>query len=59
MLDGIPDWFVGLLLPIWLRMVGHRQLRHNFKASSIYDFKAINSDEIKARNPAGSVMDYP
>ena len=61
MLDGIPDWFVGpLIADLVAHEVGHTiGLRHNFKASSIYDFKAINSDEIKGKKPfAGSVMDY-
>jgi hypothetical protein len=40
--------------------VGHTiGLRHNFKASSIYDLETINSDEVKGKKPfAGSVMDY-
>ena len=61
MLDGIPDWFVGpLIADLVAHEVGHTiGLRHNFKASSIYDFEAINSDEIKGKKPfAGSVMDY-
>ena len=61
MLDGIPDWFVGpLIADLVAHEVGHTiGLRHNFKASSIYNFEAINSDEIKGKKPfAGSVMDY-
>ncbi|MCA9132949.1 MAG: zinc-dependent metalloprotease, partial [Planctomycetales bacterium] len=40
--------------------VGHTLgLRHNFKASSIYSLKNINSKEIKEKKAfAGSVMDY-
>lgn len=60
-LDGIPDWFVGpLLSDLTTHEVGHTLgLRHNFKASSIYSFDKIQSDEIKGKKPfAGSVMDY-
>jgi len=60
-LDGIPDWFVGpLLTDLTAHEVGHTLgLRHNFKASSIYDFDQINSDEIKGKKAfTGSVMDY-
>jgi len=61
MLDGIPDWFVGpLIADLVAHEVGHTiGLRHNFKASSIYDLETINSDEVKGKKPfAGSVMDY-
>lgn len=60
-LDGIPDWFVGpLLSDLTTHEVGHTLgLRHNFKASSIYSFDQVQSDEIKGKKPfAGSVMDY-
>lgn len=60
-LDGIPDWFVGpLLTELTSHEVGHTMgLRHNFKASSIYEMSQIESDEIKGKKPlAGSVMDY-
>ena len=61
MLDGIPDWFVGpLIADLVAHEVGHTiGLRHNFKASSIYDLETINSDAVKGKKPfAGSVMDY-
>ncbi len=60
-LDGIPEWFVGpMLADLVCHEVGHTLgLRHNFKASSIYSMKEINSNEIKGKKPfAGSVMDY-
>lgn len=60
-LDGIPEWFVGpLLSELVCHEVGHTLgLRHNFKASSIYTMKQINSNEWKGKKPlAGSVMDY-
>lgn len=60
-LDGIPDWFVGpLLADLTTHEVGHTLgLRHNFKASSIYSFDQIQSDEVKGKKAfAGSVMDY-
>lgn len=60
-LDGIPEWFVGpMLMDLVAHEVGHTLgLRHNFKASSIYAFDKINSDEFKGKKPnAGSVMDY-
>lgn len=61
LLDGMPESFVGpLLADLVAHEVGHTLgLRHNFKASSIYSVKEINSDELKSRKPfAGSVMDY-
>ena len=33
-------------------------LRHNFKASALYDFEEINSEEMKGKPFAASVMDY-
>lgn len=60
-LDGIPDWFVGpMLADLVAHEVGHTiGLRHNFKASSIYSLKDINSNALKGTKPfAGSVMDY-
>ncbi len=61
MLDGMPESFIGpLLADLVTHEVGHTLgLRHNFKASSIYTFKEINSEEVKGKKPlAGSVMDY-
>lgn len=60
-LDGIPEWFVGpALAELTAHEVGHTiGLRHNFKASSIYDFNKINSPEIAGvKTWSGSVMDY-
>ena len=59
-LDGIPERFVGpLLAELVAHEVGHTLgLRHNFKASAIYDLKKINSGELQDEPHAGSVMDY-
>mgnify|MGYP001293414684 CR=1 FL=1 len=60
-LDGVPDWFIGpLLMDLVAHEVGHTLgLRHNFRASTIYDLSQINSDEVKGKKPfTGSVMDY-
>jgi hypothetical protein len=61
MLDGMPESFIGpLLADLVAHEVGHTLgLRHNFKASSIYSIKEINSTDVKAKKAfAGSVMDY-
>ncbi|MCA9158346.1 MAG: zinc-dependent metalloprotease [Planctomycetales bacterium] len=61
MLDGMPESFIGpLIADLVAHEVGHTLgLRHNFKASSIYSLKQINSAEVKDRKAmAGSVMDY-
>jgi len=61
MIDGIPERFIGpMVAELACHEVGHTiGLRHNFKASSVYDFNEINSEKIKGKKPyAGSVMDY-
>ena len=61
MLDGMPELFIGpLLADLVAHEVGHTLgLRHNFKGSSVYSLKQINSPEIKDQKAfAGSVMDY-
>jgi hypothetical protein len=61
MLDSMPESFIGpLIAELVAHEVGHTLgLRHNFKASSIYSFDEMNSDEVKGKKPlAGSVMDY-
>ena len=61
MLDGMPESFIGpLLADLVAHEVGHTLgLRHNFKASSVYSLKEINSDDLKGKKAmAGSVMDY-
>ncbi len=61
LLDGMPESFVGpLLADLVAHEVGHTLgLRHNFKASSIYDLKEINSAKVAGKKSfAGSVMDY-
>ena len=60
-LDGMPESFIGpLLADLVAHEVGHTLgLRHNFKASTIYDLKGANGDGVKGKKPlAGSVMDY-
>lgn len=59
--DGIPESFIGpLLADLVAHEAGHTLgLRHNFKASSIFDYNEINSDAMKGKKAfAGSVMDY-
>ena len=61
MLDGMPESFIGpLLADLVSHEVGHTLgLRHNFKASSVYKLKEMNSEDLKGKKPfAGSVMDY-
>jgi hypothetical protein len=61
LIDGIPEKFIGpLLADLTVHEVGHTiGLRHNFKGSSIYTLKQINSDEVIGKKAlASSVMDY-
>lgn len=61
LLDGIPESFVGpQLADLTAHEIGHTLgLRHNFKASTIYDLDTINSEEMAGRRTwTGSVMDY-
>ena len=59
-LDGVPESFAGpQLAHLVAHEVGHTLgLRHNFKASSLYTLAEINSDKVKGKPLAGSVMDY-
>ena len=59
-LDGIPEDFIGpLLAELVAHEVGHTLgLRHNFKASTLYDLAKINSEAIKGKPHCSSVMDY-
>ena len=59
-LDGIPEEFIGpLLAELVAHEVGHTLgLRHNFKASTLYDLSEINSESIKGKPHCSSVMDY-
>ncbi len=60
LLDGIPEEFIGpLIADLVAHEVGHTLgLRHNFKASALYDLDEINSPKVKGKPFAGSVMDY-
>ena len=59
-LDGVPEWYIGpMLRDVIMHEVGHTLgLRHNFKASGIYDLSEQHSEELQGRPIAGSVMDY-
>jgi len=59
-LDGVPEAFAGpQLAHLVAHEVGHTLgLRHNFKASSLYTLDEINSDKVKGKPLASSVMDY-
>lgn len=61
LLDGMPESFIGpLLAELVAHEVGHTLgLRHNFKASSNFSLKEINSNAVKGQKTvATSVMDY-
>jgi hypothetical protein len=61
LLDGMPESFIGpLLAELVAHEAGHTLgLRHNFKASSVYSLKEINSEDVKGKKTlASSVMDY-
>ena len=61
LLDGMPEAFIGpLLAELVAHEAGHTLgLRHNFKASSVFTLKEINSDAVKGKKTlASSVMDY-
>jgi len=60
MLDGVPDWFIGpLLRDVIMHEVGHTLgLRHNFKASTVYDMSEMNDQNFEPEAICGSVMEY-
>ena len=60
MLDGVPDWFIGpLLRDVIMHEVGHTLgLRHNFKASTVYDMSEMNDQHFEPEAICGSVMEY-
>ncbi|MBC8201866.1 MAG: zinc-dependent metalloprotease, partial [Planctomycetes bacterium] len=60
MLDGVPDWFIGpLLRDVIMHEVGHTLgLRHNFKASTVYDMDEMNNQNFEPEAICGSVMEY-
>jgi hypothetical protein len=59
-LDGVPEWYIGpMLKDVIMHEVGHTLgLRHNFKASGIYDLSEMHTEEMAGRPISGSVMDY-
>jgi len=60
MLDGVPDWFIGpLLRDVIMHETGHTLgLRHNFKASMVYDLSEMNDQNFEPEAICGSVMEY-
>ena len=60
LLDGVPDWFIGpMLRDVIMHEVGHTLgLRHNFKASTIYDMSEMNDKNFEHDAICGSVMEY-
>ncbi|MEM1183964.1 MAG: zinc-dependent metalloprotease [Planctomycetota bacterium] len=62
LIDGVPESFMGpALAELVAHEVGHTiGLRHNFKASAVYDLAEINSEEFKNSGTpwSASVMDY-
>lgn len=60
MLDGVPDWFIGpMLRDIIMHETGHTLgLRHNFKASGVYDMDEMNNKNFEPEAICGSVMEY-
>ncbi len=59
-LDGVPEWYIGpMLRDVIMHEVGHTLgLRHNFKASGIYDLSEQHDESMAGQPIAGSVMDY-
>ena len=49
MLDGVPDWFIGpMLRDVIMHETGHTLgLRHNFKASTVYDMDEMNNQNFE------------
>ncbi|MDR3635599.1 MAG: zinc-dependent metalloprotease [Isosphaeraceae bacterium] len=60
LIDEMPEAFIGpLVSELVAHEVGHTLgLRHNFKATSVYNVAEINSKAFKGKQLAGSVMDY-
>ncbi|MAI66659.1 MAG: hypothetical protein CMJ26_02130 [Phycisphaerae bacterium] len=60
MLDGVPDWFIGpMLRDVIMHETGHTLgLRHNFKASTVYDMDEMNNQNFEHEAICGSVMEY-
>ncbi len=60
LLDGVPEAFVGgFLRYVTCHEVGHcLGLRHNFKASTEFSLKELNSPDFGDKASFGSVMEY-